>query len=450
MSPDGDRIGQPRAGDPMDAPTARAAQAAGRSAWFALSLLLAASILNTLDGSIVGLVSEPLKHDLHLSDTALGVVNGAGYVVFYALFGIPVARWADRGVRRSILALGMTLWSTMMVLCGFVQTLGQLIAVRAGVAVGVSAGAPTSLSLIADLFPPGRRMRATSLYQAAPFVGITAGLPLVGWLVTHHGWRSAMIVLGLPGLLLALVIRLTLREPPRGRYDAPQARQAPAATLAQALGALLTNRAFMLITLGMALAAAAGSAMAGFVPAFMQRTHAMSPLEVGLTMGLVMGAASMAGTVAGGFIADAIRKRTGGDYWVVALFLAAQGLALIAMAGFLGLDARTPMLMSGAALSFLNSLKTGPFIAIGLAMAPPDMRGLAATLLAVIASAVLAGAAGPLLVGVLSDALAPSQGAAALREALLWVCCGGLAASTAVFVLVLPLIRRTDRQGLAV
>jgi hypothetical protein len=120
------------------------------------------------------------------------------------------------------------------------------------------------------------------------------------------------------------------------------------------------------------------------------------------------------------------------------------------MAGFLGLDSRAPMLVSGGVLSLLNSLKTGPFIAIGLAMAPPNMRGLAATLLAVIAASVLGSATGPLLVGLLSDALLSSQGPMALRDALLWVCCSGLALSTATFVLALPLIRKADRQGLAI
>jgi hypothetical protein len=182
----------------------------------------------------------------------------------------------------------------------------------------------------------------------------------------------------------------------------------------------------------------------------MQRTLAMSPLQVGLILGLIMGTTSMLGVVAGGFVADAIRKRTGGDYWVVVVLLASQVVGGFALAGFLGLDSRVPLLTCGAVQAFLILLKTGPFIAIGVAMAPPDSRGLAATLLTVIGMLVLAGATGPLLVGALSDALTASQGALALREALLWVCCLALAASSLFFFLALPLIRQTDRQGLAI
>ena len=430
-------------------PAAIVEDIAGQSPWYAFSLLFAASILSTLDRAIVGLVSEPIKRDLALSDTALGFINGAGFVVFYILFGIPMARWADRGVRRSILALAMAVWSVMTAVSGLAQNFIQFVAARAGVAIGESAGTPTSLSLISDLFPPAKRMRAISLYTSAPFVGIVLGMPLIGWLVTHHGWRSAMVVFGLPGVALAAVIALTFREPIRGRFDPPSPSNEAPATLIAALKALATNIPFVLITAGMTINSLAAAAQAGFVPAYMQRTHGMTQLEIGLIMGPIVAGAAMLGILTGGVIAELVRKRTGRDTSVLVLFIAMHALSGFAMAVFLGADPRWLMLAGGAAQAFLNSLKAGPFVAIALSLVSPNMRGLAATMLSVIAVSLVGGALGPLFVGLISDALTPYYGGLALRYGLVSVCCGGVALSSIVFLFVPSRIARLERDAAA-
>ncbi len=394
-------------------------------------------------------MAEPIRRDLGLSDTALGFINGAGFVVFYVLFGLPVARWADRGVRRSILALAVAVWSLMTAASGLAQNFIQFVIARAGVAVGESAGTPTSLSLIADLFPPAKRMRAISLYTSAPFFGIVLGMPLIGWLVTHHGWRSAMFVFGLPGVVVAAVIALTFREPIRGRYAAPSPKTESPATLFAALKALATNTPFVLITAGLTIGSLAGAAQAGFIPAYMQRNQGMSPLEIGLIMGPIVAGAALLGIIVGGVIAELVRKRTGSDTSVLVLFIAMHVLSGFAMAVFLAADPRWLMLAGGAAQSFLNSLKSGPFVAIALSLVAPNMRGLAGTMLTVVAVSLIGGALGPLFVGLISDGLTAHYGVLALRYGLLWVCCGSVALSSVIFLFLPSRIARSEREAAA-
>jgi predicted MFS family arabinose efflux permease len=390
-----------------------------------------ANILNALDRSIVGFLAEPIKHDLALSDSALG---------------FPIARRADHGARRPILTLSIALWSTMLLLCGAARSYLQLLTARAGLAIGESACLPVSLSLISDLFPADRRMRATSLFQAAAMFGVMAGLPILGWVAASFGWRAAMFVLGLPGLLLAAAVHLTMPEPARGVFDPPQPGLPPALPLGAALHQLSANRPFVLLAIGLAVNSVSAGAQAAFVPAYMQRAHGMSPLEIGLSLGPLVGGAGMLGIVVGGFVAESVRRKRG-DAAVVAIFAMAEALGCVGTGLFFAARDVGMMLAAGAAQAFLAMLKTGPFISLTVSLVAPRMRALAATIVGVIAISLIGTALGPMFVGILSDALQPAAGGLALRDALILVCCGGIALSLAFFVSVVPSLSAIDRQG---
>ena len=420
---------------------------AGAEAWYALSVLCLANILNTLDRGIVGFVAEPIRISLGLTDTQLGFINGIGFVLFYVVFGFPIARWADRGVRRTILALGVGLWSVMALLTGLVQSFVQLVAARAGLAVGEATVLPAGLSLITDLFPPGLRMRATSIFQTSPLVGLMIGMPLVGWVVTHHGWRPTMVVLGLPGLLLAVIIYFTFREPARGAFDPPSPPVIRRENILQALAVLGKNRGFVLLALGTAISSLSGFAQSAFVPAYLHRTLGMSHLEIGAIMGPVVGGAAAAGTLAGGFLADALRRRTGGDWLSVMILTVAHTLSAAGTYIFLTADDHQTMITGGALQSFFNMLKTGPFIAIALALAPAHMRAFAATVIGVVAVSVIGAALGPAMVGGLSDLFVTAYGPLSLRYAMVWICGGSVVLSGVIYALALPSIARRDREA---
>lgn len=439
----------PAAGVLATRPPTLAADKAGSMAWYALGVLCFANILNFLDRSIVGLVAEPIKVSLGLTDSQLGFINGAGFVVFYVAVGFPIARLADRGVRRRLLAIGVGFWSLCTLLTGMVQNFFQLVAARAGLAVGEATVLPVGMSMIGDLFPPGQRMRATAIFQSSPLIGIMFGMPLVGWVVTHYGWRPTLVVLGLPGLLLAAVIWLTVREPVRGLYDRPELAAARDDNIWQALAALARNPAFVILTLGTAINAIGGMAQTAFIPAYLQRTLGMNHLEIGTVMGPAVGGAAALGGVAGGFLADWLRKRSGGFHQVVLV------LALIHIASVGGTylfhvaDSKGMLVLGGALQSFFNMLKTGPFLAIALAVVSPRMRGFATTVIAVVASSVIGAVLGPAIAGGLSDALAPSLGVYSLRWALVCTSCGAFLLAGATYLFSLPYIRKYDREQAA-
>ena len=196
---------------------------------YVLAVLFFVYVFNFIDRTILSILIEDVKRELGVSDTAMGFLTGIAFAVFYTVAGIPIARWADVGVRRSIIALGLTVWSLMTAASGLVQNFGQLVAARIGVGVGEAAGSPPAHSLIADYFPPERRATALSIYSAGIYVGVLFGYLAGGWVNEFFGWRNAFFVVGLPGLLLALLVRFTVREPSRGQSEPPRAPSEPAA-----------------------------------------------------------------------------------------------------------------------------------------------------------------------------------------------------------------------------
>ncbi len=189
---------------------------------YALGLLTLVYAFNFIDRQLLAILQESIKLELSLSDSQLGLLTGFAFAVFYVTAGIPIARWADRANRRNIVAISVGLWSLMTAVSGAVQNYAQLLVARIGVGVGEAGGSPPSHSIISDIFPPNRRATAISFYSTGVNLGILFGFLLGGWLNEYFGWRVAFVVVGVPGLLLAIIVRWTLAEPIRGLTEQRQ------------------------------------------------------------------------------------------------------------------------------------------------------------------------------------------------------------------------------------
>lgn len=388
--------------------------------YYALSLLTLTYAINFIDRQILAILQEPIKAELGLSDSQLGLLTGFAFAVFYVVCGIPIARWADRGVRRSIIALAITVWSAMTGLCGLAQNYVQLLLARVGVGVGEAGGSPPAHSMISDIFPPTERATALSTYSVGINIGIMAGFLMGGWLNEFFGWRVAFFAVCVPGLILALVLRFTLAEPERGHSEGVAASEpeGTAPSFAEVLHKLWSLRTFRHLAFASALVSVANYASITWMPSYLIRTHGMSTGEIGTWLALLAGVFGGVGTFLGGYLSDRFGSRDLRWYaWIPTItFVVCVPLAV---ATFLA-DSGSVALMYYALPVALGSLFIGPAVAITHGMVPNRMRAMASAIYFLVLNLIGMGL-GPLVVGVLSDALAPTYGADSLRYALLLV-----------------------------
>lgn len=198
-----------------------------RRSYFVVAMLGGVYSLNFLDRQLLSILAEPVKADLALSDTQLGLLSGLAFALFYSIFGIPVAWLADRSNRKRIVAGACALWSLFTIGCGMAQSFTQIALARVGVGIGEAGGSPPSYSIIADYFPPEKRGGAMALYSLGVPLGTTAGAALGGWIASQYGWRSAFISIGLFGIFFAALVAVTVREPRRGTFDAAPGEHEP-------------------------------------------------------------------------------------------------------------------------------------------------------------------------------------------------------------------------------
>jgi MFS family permease len=334
--------------------------------------------------------------------------------VFYSVMGLPIARLADVGVRRTIVAVGLALWSAMTALTGSVQNLWQIAATRIGVGVGEAALSPPAHSLISDYFPIEKRATALGLYAVGIHVGTLFGFKGGGLLDDAFGWRLAFVIVGVPGLLLALLVRFTVREPARGRTD-PSRAVAPAAPPMREVIAHLTSRpSFVLLAIAMGFTAFAGYAFSVWAPTFLKRAHGWTSGEAG-DLGWPIGIGGALGSVFAGWLADRLGRRDPRWWmWVPAL---AGLLPLPFTLGFLfhG-DARAALwlLTPGTAI---GAFYQGPTFATAQNLSPAPMRAVASGLLLFITT-MIGYALGPPTIGLLNDHVFAAHGPEAVRYSL--------------------------------
>lgn len=410
--------------------------------YYVLAVLTLTYACSYIDRYVLSVLVEPIKAELNVSDTQMGMLGGLSFALLYTLAGIPIARWADRGTRRSIIAAGVAVWSAMTVICGLVRSYPQLFLARVGVGLGEAACTPPAQSLIGDYFPPHQRATALSVYTMGIPVGVMGGLLFGGWLTHWFDWRVAFIVVGAPGLLLALLVRLTIREPLRGALDVGTPGGEPADT-APPLRLLLLNPTFLSIQAGGMFFALWGFGISYWAAPFFGRVHHM-PLQV-LASWLALGA--FVGGVSGSFIAgraaDIFGRRSLRAYFLVPVAGMLVGLpATLAMLTVADRDTALALFLVQQAC---GSTYAAPIYALMLRTVAPRQRALAVAIQLFVTNLVGLGL-GPLLIGAISDHYAASRGAdEALRLALLAMCASGLV-MIAIFVGAALLLSRDPQQ----
>jgi MFS family permease len=408
--------------------------------WYVLGVLFLVYVFNFIDRQLISILLEPIKEDLGASDTAMGFLSGLAFALFYCIAGLPIARWADRGTRRSIIALGLLTWSVMTAASGLARNFLQLALARVGVGVGEAAGSPPAHSLVSDYFPPERRATALAIYSMGIYAGIMIGFVAGGWLEHFFDWRTAFIVVGLPGIALAVLLRFTVREPPRGQMESGPV-DTGTDSVGDVLRFLLSRKSFVYLQIGGSFHAFAAYGLVIWVPPFLARVHGMEGHEIGSWVGPIAGIGGAVGAFFGGVLADRLGRRDLRWYlWVpaVAVVLAVPFTLLFLLLGDL-----IPALLCYIPHTVLGATYSGPTHAMTQAIVKVRMRAIAVAVHMFLVSLIGLGA-GPQVIGILSDLFRDEFGEGSIRYAMLIIAVTDL--FCAVFYL---LAARTLRDDIA-
>jgi MFS family permease len=389
--------------------------------YYMLWVLMAIHAMNYVDRKALGLLLQSIKVDLALTDTQLGFLTGIAFALFYSVLGIPIARWADRGNRVTIVALTTGIWSVMVCLCGTATSFAQLLLIRIGVAVGEAGCIPPAHSLIADYFERTKRAGAVSIYMLGAPIAVVIGFLVTGWLNNYFGWRTTLILLGLPGVVLALLAWFTLIEPRLASQPTPAAASTPQPSFKEVLSALWAIRTFRHLLVAFAILAFFGYGINQWKPSFFIRSYGLDTATLGTWLAGVYGFGGILGTYLGGMLAEryaanneALQLRTMAiAYTLFALFSAGVYLAPTYHIAF-GL-----MFVATVGVFMIN----GPLFAAIQTLVPERMRALSIAIIYLFANLIGMGL-GPLSVGILSDAFMTQTGQESLRYALLALCPG--------------------------
>lgn len=388
---------------------------------YAMTLLLVVYILNFVDRAVINILAEPIKNELGLLDWQIGLMSGLAFALFYTVLGLPIAQMAERGNRPRIIAVALAVWSGFTVLSGYAQSFLHLVLARIGVGVGEAGCTPPAHSLITDMAPKEKRASALAFYSMGVPLGSLVGMGLGGVIADAYGWRMAFIVCGLPGLVLALIVALTLVEP-RVKQAAAIVKSAASrsgATFAEALKLLATKRTFWFVAFAAAVKAFIGYGHAPFTASFFFRNHTEEIAQtaayfglqsagfLGLALGLVGGFGGALGAFVGGQIADRFGAKDLRAYVSVPAVAAVLSMPVYILA------INLPNAQSAIGLLTLNAilgtLWYGPVYATAQSIVPPHMRATAAAILLFIINLVGLGL-GPLAVGAASDVFAIQMG----------------------------------------
>ncbi len=385
-----------------------------KSRHYALAILVVVYTFNFIDRQILSILLEPVKTELGLSDTAMGMLTGFAFAMFYATLGIPIARYADRSNRRNLIAAALGIWSFFTALSGLAANFWHLLIARIGVGVGEAGCSPPAHSMIADYYPAEQRATALGIYSLGIPFGIMFGLFAGGWINEYFGWRMAFFVVGLPGILLALVVRFSLQEPPRGMAEG-RADTADQPGVKETMVYLWQKKSFRHMSFAAGLTAFVGYGFVVWAPAFLIRSYGMSTGEVGTWFGLILGIPGGIGIALGGYLADRFgAKDTRWYLWTTAIALVAcvplNYVVYAADTAFVSLWAMVlPVLLGNFYQATTFSQTQG--------ISSLRMRAVAAGILLFIINIIGLGL-GPQLVGVISDLLFDQYGVESLRYAL--------------------------------
>ena len=419
-----------------------------RSVRATLWILLIVYIFNFIDRQIVNILAEPIALELGLSDTQIGLMTGLAFALFYTALGLPIARYADRPTtnRPRLIAIALATWSAMTALCGVATNFVQLLLARIGVGVGEAGCTPPAHSLISDIVPPERRSSALAFYALGIPIGTLLGMMIGGLLADWVGWRKAFLIVGLPGIVLALVVHFMLRDPRQRLASTEQARAAstPELSLWAAVRSVMGSRAFVLLLAAGSTASFLAYGKTTWTTIFFQRTHELTPGEVGFWFGVINGAAGIFGTWLGGYLAD----RFGAKNRRHVLTAPAIAMAVAAPIAFLAYQASTwqVALVLLIVPTLCNSLYCGPTYSAAQGLVPLRARAIAAAVVLFFQNLIGLGL-GPLFFGMLSDMLQPSYGEESVRYVLYGAAFLGLIPAFFFWRCSLRLDEELDRKG---
>ena len=390
---------------------------------YALGILLVGYVINFVDRSILSLLLEPIKLELALTDSQLGFLGGLAFAVFYTFLGIPIAALADRRSRVKILAVSMVIWSAMTAICGLANNFLTLLLARIGVGIGEAGASPPSHSLISDYFPIETRATALSIYALGIPLGTMIGNFVGGWGADAIGWRYTFFLVGVPGIIFALIVWFTLREPPRGMSDIKPSQRSttpvktpPPPPVKTVFKLLWSKTSFRHLAFAAGLHAFVSYGAGTWNAPFFIRIHEMSLTDIGSILALVAGVGAI-GTFFGGYISDKLSDRTDDKRW----YFWVPGIATLVMVPFQliaylygGMWAVVASLMM---VAVLGNAYLGPSFAMTQALVSLRMRAVASAILLFVLNLIGMGL-GPYLVGVLSDILTPEFGVYSIRYAM--------------------------------
>ncbi|GJL97999.1 MAG: MFS transporter [Hyphobacterium sp.] len=411
-------------------------------------LLFVIYAFNFLDRQIISILAIPIQSELGLSDRQLGLLGGIAFALLYSTLAVPIAWLADRSNRTWIITAALSIWSGFTILCGFAQNFGQLFLARVGVGVGEAGGVAPSYSLIADFFPPQSRARALAFYSLGIPIGsafgVIVGSQIAGGAISDNlDWRSAFIVVGLAGLVLAPIFRLVMREPSRGRLDTvkPDAT-ARTPRFLEVLGVLSKKPAFWLLTLGASCSSMMGYGVFFWLPSFFSRTYNLDIINTGWMFGSVLFFGGTIGIILGGVMGDMMGKRGVAAYARVPAFAFALTTPLY-IAGVLAPNAVLAvglfMVPTALGLAWL-----GPTLSAFQNLVPASMRTTASAIFLLVNNLLGIGG-GVYVLGELSTLLTPMFGIEALRYSIVIGSLMYLVAS-ALFFLAAPRLKK-DWEG---
>lgn len=377
--------------------------------------LLVVYIFNFIDRQIVNILAEPIKNELGLSDTQIGMMTGLAFALFYTILGIPIARYADRPTsnRVGLISISLAIWSGMTALCGLAQSYGQLVLARVGVGVGEAGCTPAAMSLITDKVAPEKRSSAIAFYGLGVPLGGLLGMMIGGIVNDLYGWRIAFMMVGVPGIFLAVLIPFLIRD---NRKDVVvKAESPPGLPFTEAFQEIAKSRGFVLLAVAAAFTAFLSYGKTTWGAILFVRSFGLSPGEVGTILGLTVGLAATFGTWLGGYLADRFGRADRRH------ILTAPAIGMVVAAPILFLAYSTTDWRLSLVLlivpTILNSMYYGPTYACVQGLVLPEARATASAIM-LFAQNLIGLGLGPLLFGMMSDAFKPMAGAESVRWVL--------------------------------
>ncbi|MBS0614325.1 MAG: MFS transporter [Proteobacteria bacterium] len=366
-------------------------------------LLMLAYAFNSMDRSIIPIIGQSMKLDLQLSDAQLGLLSGTAFALLYAFGGLPIARLAERANRVNIISVALFIWSSLTALCGMAASFIQLLLIRMGVGVAEAGCSPPAHSLISDYIEPRRRASALSVYSCGLSLGYILAAAVGGYVTQHWGWRAACLLAGLPGIVMAVLIKSLIREPQRNQAAPPFSLRAELAELAAVGAALFGNWPVLNMLLGITVGAFAAYGFYAFMPLYFIRLFGLDYATAGLISAFTGGVAVALGILAGGFVADELAKR---DRRWYALVPAIGGLISLPLYAAGTLDAGWMSATGFLALAgFFQYALLGPTFGVVQNVVGAHRRATATALLYIFLNVVALGG-GPLFVGTAIDRFA--------------------------------------------